>query len=192
MVTYFHVRRIGDMNASEYSKSGDILQFEGPNNYSRYLWEESLATTAGRVRFPLAVIKKLPEKGQNQLHAAMNSRLCKQVVEYVFEAVRLRQYPDRPSRRTCIFAGKTLAGVEAWMKNFGACQRYQILEIKPETTALTFDGDANLVCYDAPPLTFIENCANHYWNGAKTQQFLEEVLIQGPARIVRVIESAGE
>jgi hypothetical protein len=192
VATYFHVRRIGELNASVYSKPGDVLQFDGLNNYSRYLWEESLATTVGPVCFPLAVIAKLPEEGQMQLRTAMNSRLCKQVVEYVFEAVRLRQYPDRPSRKTCIFAGKTPETVVEWMRNFGACQRYQVLEIEPETTALIFDGDANLVCYDTPPLSFIETCAEHYWKGARTQQLLEEVLIQGSARIVRVIESVEE
>lgn len=192
MATYFHIRRIGKLNADKFLRIGDILQFEEINIYSRYLWQESLLTTAGRVHSTILVMEKLPEKGQDQLRAAMNSRLCKQVVEYVFETVRLRCFPNKPSRKTCIFASNTIESITSWIQNFGKSEKYQILEIELEPTALTFDGDANLVCYDTLPLNMIEKYAYHYWNGAKSRQPLEEVLIHGSARVICVIESIGE
>lgn len=192
MNTLFHIRRIGTLNAQEFLRAGDIIQITGMNCYSRYLWEESLLTTAGRVPFPVAVMPKLPELGQFQLHREMSRRLCKQLVEHVFEVIRRDHFPALPSRTNCIFAASSETAARQWGDSFGPHERYQLLELELPSSGHVFEGDASLVCYDTLPITEIQRYAQHYWKGSKSQKSMPEYLIESPARVLRVIESIGE
>jgi len=189
MASFYHIRRIGELSANSYLNVGDEIRVDGFNIYSRYLWEESLLTTAGRISHPNIALSMLHEVGKNQMRAAMNTRLCKQMVEYVFESVRYREFSHCPTRQSCIFATKSFESAMSWLSSFGAQYRYQILEIEPCYPTEIFEGDATLVCYDTLPLIRVEVFAQHYWSGTKTKKPLEECLISGSAEVVKILKS---
>ncbi len=187
--TLFHIRRIGEMSAKAPVVVGETIQVEGLNAYNRYLWQESLLTTAGRVPAPTNILPRLPELGQNQLRKVMAERLAKQLTESVFETVRRTDFPSRPSRLNCLFATSSPSAASQWVQNFGQQWPYQLLEIEVPGESEIFEADAGWIVYDTLPIYQIESHANMYWAGKKNPEPKEEILVRGPVWVKKVIET---
>lgn len=187
--TLFHIRRIGEMSAKAPVVIGETIRVEGMNAYNRYLWQESLLTTAGRVPAPTSILPRLPELGQNQLRKVMAERLAKQLTESVFETVRRSNFPSRPSRLNCLFASSSPSAASQWVQNFGQQWPYQLLEIEAPRETEIFEADAGWIVYDTLPIYQIESHANMYWAGKKHPEPKEEILVQGPVSVKKVIET---
>lgn len=187
--TLFHIRRIGEMSAKAPVVIGETIRVEGINAYNRYLWQESLLTTAGRVPAPTNILPRLPELGQNQLRKVMVERLAKQLTESVFETVRRTEFPSRPSRLNCLFASSSPSAASQWAQNFGQQWPYQLLEIEVPGETEIFEADAGWIVYDTLPIYQIESHANMYWAGKKHSEPKEEILVRGPVSVKKVIET---
>lgn len=185
----FHIRRIGEISAKAPVVLGEIIRVEGMNAYNRYLWEESLLTTAGRVPAPANILPRLPELGQNQLRKVMAERLTKQLTEYAFETVRRTDFPSRPSRLNCLFASTSPSAASQWVKNFGQQLPYQLLEVEILDGTEIFEADAEWIFYDTLPIHQIEAYAHMYWAGKKNPKPREEILVRGPVLVRKVIET---
>lgn len=188
-ITLFHIRRIGEMSAQAPVVIGETIRVEGMNAYNRYLWQESLLTTAGRVPAPTSILPRLPELGQNQLRKVMAERLAKQLTEAVFETVRRTDFPSRPSRLHCLFASSSPSAASQWVQNFGQQWPYQFLEIEAPGETEIFEADAGWIVYDTLPIYQIEAHANMYWAGKKNPEPKEEILVGGPVLVRNVIET---
>lgn len=187
--TLFHIRRIGEMSAKAPVMTGETIRVEGMNAYNRYLWQESLLTTAGRVPAPTSILPRLPELGQNQLRKVMAERLAKQLTESVFETVRRTEFPSRPSRLNCLFASSSPSAASQWVQNFGQQWPYQLLEIEVPGEIEIFEADAGWIVYDTLPIYQIESHANMYWAGKKHSEPKEEILVRGPVSVRKVIQT---
>lgn len=185
----FHIRRIGEMSAKSPVVLGEIIRVEGMNAYNRYLWEENLLTTAGRVPRPANILSRLPELGQIQLRKVMAERLAKQLTEYAFETVRRTDFPSRPSRLNCLFASASPSTANQWVKNFGQQMPYQLLEVEILEGTEIFEADAEWIFYDTLPIHQIEAYAHMYWAGKKNPKPREEILVRGPVLVRKVIET---
>jgi len=159
------------------------------NAYNRYLWQESLLTTAGRVPAPTNILPRLPELGQNQLRKVIAERLAKQLTESVFETVRRTDFPSRPSRLNCLFASSSPSATSQWVQNFGQQWPYQLLEIEAPGETELFEADAGWIVYDTLPIYQIETHANMYWAGKKHPEPKEDILVRGPVLVKKVIET---
>lgn len=177
------------MSAQAPAVIGEIIRVEGMNAYNRYLWEESLLTTAGRVPTPTSILPRLPELGQNQLRKVMAERLAKQLTESVFETVRRTDFPSRPSRLNCLFASSSPSAASQWVQNFGQQRPYQLLEIEAPRGTEIFEADAGWIVYDTLPIYQIEAHANMYWAGKKNPESKEEILVRGPVFVRNVFET---
>lgn len=96
--------------------------------------------------------------------------------EKTFESIRIKHYPDRPSRRNCLFCFPAREDAErasaSWFKNQGRL----LLELQ------IVDG-SNFFCADSAQLNAAaedwENAAHRYWSGDDTDNPHHEVIVHG-------------
>ncbi len=135
--------------------------------------------------------------------------------EHIFERVREKEYPDRPSRKSCMFLCESEDQITHYAKQFGF-QRppYTIFEIECQEVLEDWSDDALkrsgipreifnemrqpnrhrsnpdfLVCNVLTEVA-IEDMARKYWRSEKTDDdSLTEVLFRGFFKVTRLIES---
>lgn len=105
--------------------------------------------------------------------------------EFVFESVRLREFPDLPSRLQAAFA----FGTEADLRRFLAASN-RTLDVAYEVELAdpaqpTLEADIDLVS-GVGMLVEIEERARQYWSGQRIGGAREVVTLSG-LRIVRVL-----
>lgn len=111
--------------------------------------------------------------------------------ELALEKVRQREYPERPSRMSCLYVSESIEESEKWAELFIALGRptYSIVELS--VTGKAFAGDANN-CFDA---TLDENenllLAERYWKNLPNLQDeppIKEILISGDIEVKSIIK----
>ncbi|MEY8199250.1 MAG: DUF2441 domain-containing protein [Gammaproteobacteria bacterium] len=107
--------------------------------------------------------------------------------EFTFEEVRKEFFPDRPSRKRCMFALPEGSDIELFRAKFGLTKqvRKNVVLIEPINGASNvFVADALLLNCNTLPVEEIREKARAYWNGSGTMS-LPEVLIEGEFQIIR-------
>lgn len=111
--------------------------------------------------------------------------------ELALEEVRRMQYPQYPSRMSCLYVSATLAEAEKWFDFFREIGRptYQIVKLRVKGNV--FFGNANL-CFagttDKAQNLFL---AERYWRG-ETEEGQEtpviEMLVDGTIEVVEIVK----
>ena len=111
--------------------------------------------------------------------------------ELALEEVRLKKYPQYPSRMSCLYVSKTLKEAEDWGEFFARIGRptYNIVKLNVEGNC--FEGDATK-CFDGQ-LDREENLklAEVYWEnkkGASESRAIVEVLVDGKITVAEVVK----
>lgn len=109
--------------------------------------------------------------------------------EETFENVRQAEYPDRPSRRSCMFAFLS-KDPEAYMAAFNwTKEQFHLVEIElvgPDTKH--FAADHTILNRDVMQTQHeIEEKARLYWNGTGLDNPNAEILVEGLFKVSRVI-----
>lgn len=110
------------------------------------------------------------------------------VRETITELVRMKSFPQFPSRLSCLYVCDTLEKAMKWKQNFEDNNRTVLQLVKLKSDAPAFTGDASLLpevngdSFDKK----IEQ-ANRYWSG-ELPGILEETLLGGKIEVVEIIE----
>lgn len=108
--------------------------------------------------------------------------------ELIVEMVRLQEYPDYPSRLSCLYAAKTYEDALKWKDLFTSYKRKVLQIVKLQVYGDSFEGDGNLLPKeDGSPFAKKFNQAREYWNG-NIHNELPELLINGKIEVVEIID----
>lgn len=108
--------------------------------------------------------------------------------EALTEMVRLQEYPDYPSRLSCLYAAKTYEDALKWKQLFESYNRKVLQIVKLRVKGSYFEGDANLLPKkDGVPFVQKISQAKEYWKGNVNNE-LPELLINGEIEVVEIID----
>ncbi|PLT28653.1 DUF2441 domain-containing protein [Peribacillus deserti] len=110
--------------------------------------------------------------------------------EVIVEMVRLQEYPEYPSRLSCLYAAKSYDDAMRWKEVFESYNRKVLQIVKLRIKGNTFEGDGSLLPKEdgAPFYRKIEQ-AREYWKG-NVKNGLPEILINGKMEVVEIIDEA--
>ena len=108
--------------------------------------------------------------------------------ETIVEMVRLQEYPDYPSRLSCLYAAKSYEDALKWKALFDSYNREVLQIVKLRVIGNSFEGDRNLLPKeDAIPFSQKMEQAREYWKGNVNNE-LPELLINGEIEVVEIID----
>lgn len=103
------------------------------------------------------------------------------MMELAWETVRLREFPQRPSRFDCLFLWPEASAARRFDSHREACELYdvEILEC-----ARAFAADMNLISYfeESETLASMFERARRYWQAERKDEH-GEILLEGTIRI---------
>jgi hypothetical protein len=108
--------------------------------------------------------------------------------EVLTEMVRLQQYPEYPSRLSCLYAAKTYEEALKWKELFDSYNRNVLQIVRLRVKGSYFEGDAALLPKeDGVPFAQKIAQAKEYWKGNAKNE-LPELLVNGEIEVVEIIE----
>ncbi|WHY31415.1 DUF2441 domain-containing protein [Bacillus wiedmannii] len=108
--------------------------------------------------------------------------------ETIVEMVRLQEYPDYPSRLSCLYAAKTYEDALKWKALFDSYNREVLQIVKLRVIGGSFEGNGNLLPKeDAIPFSQKIEQAREYWKGTVNNE-LPELLINGKIEVVEITD----
>ena len=108
--------------------------------------------------------------------------------ETIVEMVRLQEYPDYPSRLSCLYAAKSYEDALKWKALFDSYNREVLQIVKLRVIGSSFEGDGNLLPKeDGIPFSQKIEQAREYWKG-NIRNELPELLINGEIEVVEIID----
>ncbi|MBE5109064.1 DUF2441 domain-containing protein [Bacillus thuringiensis] len=110
------------------------------------------------------------------------------VRETIVEMVRLQEYPEYPSRLSCLYAAKSYEDALKWKALFDSYNREILQIVKLRVIGSSFEGDGDLLPKeDGIPFSQKMKQAREYWKGNVNNE-LPELLINGKIEVVEIIE----
>ncbi|PEA81146.1 DUF2441 domain-containing protein [Bacillus pseudomycoides] len=108
--------------------------------------------------------------------------------EVIVEMVRLQEYPEYPSRLSCLYAAKSYEDALKWKELFDSYNRKVLQIVKLRVIGNSFEGDGNLLPKeDGVPFSRKVEQAKEYWKG-NVKNELPELLINGKIEVVEIID----
>lgn len=108
--------------------------------------------------------------------------------EALVEMVRLQEYPEYPSRLSCLYAAKSYEDALKWKEIFVSHHRKVLQIVKLRVNGRIFEGDGTLLPKeDSLPFSRKIEQAREYWKGNNHNQ-LPELLINGIIEVVEIID----
>ncbi|WP_025150708.1 DUF2441 domain-containing protein [Bacillus sp. H1a] len=110
------------------------------------------------------------------------------VRETIVEMVRLQEFPESPSRLSCLYAAKSYEDALKWKALFDSYNREVLQIVKLRVIGSSFEGDGNLLPKeDAIPFSQKIEQAREYWQG-NVRNELPELLINGKIEVMEIID----
>lgn len=111
--------------------------------------------------------------------------------EFALEEVRRAEYPDYPSRMSCLYTSKSIEEAEKWFGYFAGLGRPTFQIVKVKVKGRYFLGDATK-CFDAA-YEKEENYrqARHYWENPENppeEPPIVELLVDGDIEVVEIVK----
>ena len=113
-------------------------------------------------------------------------------MELAWETVRLREFPDRPSRLDSLFLWETEERARAFFSR--RTWPTGLYEVEVLDCRRVFVANMDLISHFAEPETIatLMDRSRRYWTEEPEATFTgREVLLEDTARVLRVIEAAG-
>ncbi|MDR6879631.1 DUF2441 domain-containing protein [Bacillus sp. 3255] len=108
--------------------------------------------------------------------------------EVIVEMVRLQEFPEYPSRLSCLYAAKSYEDALIWKDLFVSYHRKVLQIVKIRVIGNSFEGDGNLLPKeDGIPFSRKIEQAREYWKGNINNEF-PELLINGTMEVVEIID----
>lgn len=116
------------------------------------------------------------------------SQTIRAIREVIVEMVRLEEYPEYPSRLSCLYAAKNYEDARKWKELFDSFNREVLQIVRLKVIGNSFEGDGNLLPKeDGIPFTQKIEQAREYWKG-NVKNELPELLINGRIEVVEIID----
>ncbi|MBW3493932.1 DUF2441 domain-containing protein [Bacillus sp. FDAARGOS_1420] len=110
------------------------------------------------------------------------------VRETIVEMVRLQEFPEYPSRLSCLYAAKSYEDALKWKALFDSYNRDALQIVKLRVIGSSFEGDGSLLPKeDGIPFAQKMEQAREYWKG-NVRNELPELLINGRIEVVEIID----
>lgn len=110
------------------------------------------------------------------------------VRETIVEMVRLQEFPEYPSRLSCLYAAKSYEDALKWKALFDSYNREVLQIVKLRVIGHCFEGDGNLLPKeDGIPFSQKIEQAREYWKGTVNNELLE-LLINGKIEVVEITD----
>jgi hypothetical protein len=108
--------------------------------------------------------------------------------EVIVEMVRLQEFPEYPSRLSCLYAANNYEDALKWKEIFDSFNRKVLQIVRLRVIGNCFEGDANLLPKEnGNPFSKKIEQARDYWRG-NTKNELPELLINGKMEVVEIID----
>lgn len=108
--------------------------------------------------------------------------------EIVVEMVRLKEYPQYPSRLSCLYAAKSYEDAMKWKQLFESFNRKVLQVVKLNVVGNYFEGDGDLLPKeDGASFSKKIEQAREYWKGNINNE-LPCLLINGKIEVVEIID----
>lgn len=108
--------------------------------------------------------------------------------ETITEMVRQEEYPEYPSRLSCLYATKSYEEALKWKEVFDSYNRKVLQIVKLHVNGRSFEGDGNLLPKeDGAPFSKKIEQARTYWKGNPNNS-LPELLVNGRIEVVEIVE----
>ncbi|GAB6489191.1 group-specific protein [Bacillus sp. UMTAT18] len=176
-------------------KSGQIIQFNKnqTNTLFHFFFERKHLNSNGKDSIQILkehyTNEELHIKNENAT-VVMNymDQTIRAIRETIVEMVRLQEYPDYPSRLSCLYAAKSYEDALKWKALFDSYNREVLQIVKLRVIGSSFEGDGNLLPKeDAIPFSQKMEQAREYWKGNVNNE-LPELLINGEIEVVEIID----
>ena len=167
---------------------GQVIDFSnGEHNRLYTFWmEREERTEDGRDVFD--VLNDGDAKENTKVVSSYVFCQSRAVRETIAELVRVKSFPDLPSRFSCLYVCKTLEETMKWKENFESYNREVLQIVKLKTDKPAFTGDASLLPkVNGESFDKKLQQAYQYWSG-ETKGDMEETLISGKIEVVDIIE----
>ena len=107
--------------------------------------------------------------------------------ETITEMIRIQEFPEYPSRLSCLYVARNYEEVLVWKKLFESYNRKILQIVRLKTNGNYFIGDANYLP-DLETISFDKKIqqARCYWKGC-SDDILPEVLIDGNIEVLEII-----
>ena len=129
-------------------------------------------------------------KEDTNLLLKYNDITIRGIRELVVEMIRLKKFPNYPSRLNCLYVSESYEDIIKWKQIFESYKRNIVQIVKLNANGNYFAGDGDLLPKeDAISLDKKINQAITYWEN-KSIPTLPEVLIDGDIEIVQIIEES--
>ncbi|MFC4411616.1 DUF2441 domain-containing protein [Chungangia koreensis] len=116
------------------------------------------------------------------------SQTIRAIREVIVEMVRLQEYPEYPSRLSCLYATKSYEEALKWKKVFESYNRKVLQIVKLRVNGRSFEGDGTLLPKeDGVPFSKKIEQAREYWRG-NVKNELPELLVCGKIEVVEIID----
>ena len=173
---------------------GQIINFDNnqKNTLYRFFFERERFNSKGE-DFMQILYNHFTNEGLN-----LNKENAKVVVDYadqttrairevITEMVRLQEYPEYPSRLSCLYAAKSYDEALKWKELFDSYNRKVLQIVKLRVVGNYFEGDGELLPKaDGVPFSQKIEQAREYWKG-NVKNELPELLINGEIEVVEII-----
>lgn len=174
---------------------GQIINFDNQqkNTLYRFFFEREHLKSKGE-DFTKIFYRNYTESGMNLnkedadiafKYVGENIRAIREVI---VEMVRLQEYPEYPSRLSCLNAAESYEDILKWKKLFESFNRKVLQIVKLQVDGHCFEGDGSLLPKeDGSPIALKIEQAREYWMGNEKNE-LPVLLINGRIEVVEIIQ----
>lgn len=176
-------------------KVGQVIDFSDnqKNNLYRFFFEKEQLNSRGDdfvhifqnqyTNEGVNLSKEDAEVGLNYL-----DQTTRAIRETIAEMVRLEEFPQHPSRLSCLYATRSLEQALKWVELFNSYNRQILQLVKLRVDGKTFEGDARYLPKE-DGISFAKKIeqARAYWQGNVISE-LPEMLVDGKIEVVEILE----
>lgn len=176
-------------------KVGQVIDFSDnqKNNLYRFFFEKEQLNSRGDdfvhifqnqyTNEGVNLSKEDAEVGLNYL-----DQTTRAIRETIAEMVRLEEFPQHPSRLSCLYATRSLEQALKWVELFNSYNRQILQLVKLRVDGKTFEGDASHLPKE-DGISFAKKIeqARAYWQGNVISE-LPEMLVDGKIEVVEILE----
>lgn len=135
--------------------------------------------------------KEAIDKIYNNEKVEITEDIAKALREFALEEVRQKEYPNYPSRLSCLYASNTQEEAEFWYNVFIEQKRHTFQIVKLEVDGPSFTGDAWNCFQGTADIKDNYSKARNYWSNNKNERGekpIYETLISGRIKVVEIIK----
>jgi len=107
------------------------------------------------------------------------------LIEVIFENIRLREYPERPSRLNCIFLCPNVDSLRNFLnvtqRRFHLLYEVELIDNNPKM----FETDWKVLPRNNVNLAAVKEAAHKYWAPQNVRNDQKEILVESDIRIIR-------